>query len=301
MDPLSSKNQITPPDLNKSKLEKPVDKSQAQKTSPAVLNLQTPTLTLPQEFMGVIDSMVKEGYETAQVWQNGKTGDQAQNNSLPQKELLQQMRKDFQVIREFIRELDFRINTQGIAVAQALNRIQVEQGGVLWQKLVQVLQKGIPENFFPKPFSKNFGNLENFKPSQVDTIQETSLRTPGKAILELLKAEIHPRTEHFLLALQILDREGLKESADRLRSYLRRRGDIAEDTLRYYPTETRREIFQPPLLKEVIQPVNVWYLLFFMGIFGISWGMGMSLLGSILLSLVSVLVMFVFLYFWKKK
>jgi hypothetical protein len=268
--------------------------------------------TLPQDFMGVLDNIVKEGYETAKPPEGGKTGDQGQDGATnTQKNMAQEMQRDLQTIREFVREAKYMVTNQGMEVAQMLNMMKVEQGGAFWQKIQQILQKGIPVEKqvlfqkldkpvteLPKSLTSAPGSDAALKAAMggATNLGDMAKMTPGQAILELLKAEGNPtaQLEHFLAAMTILNRDGLQESAKKLRSYLRRRGDwTPEQEIRYFRGEDqKKEIFQGPMPREEFRPVNFWYLLLAIGTFGASLGLGLNIMEAAVVGVFSALIMF---------
>jgi hypothetical protein len=128
-----------------------------------------------------------------------------------------------------------------------------------------------------------------------------AMKTPGKAILELMKAEVNPQTsmDNFLAALAILNKDGMKESAEKLRSYLRRRGGVPEEAIQYYFTQ-KKEIFQGPFPKEPIQPVNWWYVLLAIGAFATSIGVGLNLWEAALMGIGVAALMFFLSFIYKR-
>src|SRR4030095_10197 len=186
------------------------------------------TMTLPQEFMGVLDGIVQESYEVAKPPEGGKTNDQGTGGGTGQaggqKTVGQEMQRDIQVMREFVREAKYMIANQGMEVAQMLNTMKVAQGGAFWSKVQQILQKGIPVDkqvLFQKldkpvtelPKSMASGSQDAALKAALGQTQgaeagDMAMMNPGQAILELLKAEANPagQLEHFLAGLYILNR-----------------------------------------------------------------------------------------------
>src|SRR4029453_14990526 len=116
--------------------------------------------------------------------------------------------------------------------------------------------------------------------SQSAASAEASMMNPGQAVLELLKAEANPagQLEHFLAGLYILNKDGLQQSAARLRSYLRRRGQLPEhDFQDFHYKDESKKIFQGPMPREKIKPVNFWYILLAIGTFAASIGLGLNI------------------------
>jgi len=272
----------------------------AQKAAPSFLPDQPSSMGLPRDFMGVMDSIVKEGYETAKPPSSGKTGDQDAQGSMGQKSTTQDFQKDLTTLREFMREAKYMIENQGMNVAQMFNMVKVEQGGAFWQKLQQVLQKGVSSDTL---LSKKGDPSEDaaFKSLATGTAASESMKTPGKAILELMKAEVNPQTsmDNFLAALAILNKDGMKESAEKLRFYLRRRGGVPEEAIQYYFTQ-KKEIFQGPFPKEPIQPVNWWYILLAIGAFATSIGVGLNLWEAALMGIGVAALMFFLSFIYRR-
>jgi hypothetical protein len=262
-------------------------------------------MSLPKDFVGVMDSIMKEGYETAKSTTSGKAGDQDAEGTLGQKNLAQDMPKDLTTLREFMREAKYMIENQGMTVAQMFNTVKVEQGGAFWQKLQQVLQKGVPTDSLT--LSKTEDSAETarmeaaLKNLAAGAVAAETMKTPGKAILELMRGEINPQNqvENFLAALQMLKKDGMNESAERLRSYLRKRGDVPEEAIQYYFTQ-KKEIFQGPFPKEPIQPVNWWYILLALGAFGISIGVGLNIWEALLMGIGMAALMFFLSFIYKR-
>ncbi|MBL7685188.1 MAG: hypothetical protein JNK65_04030 [Deltaproteobacteria bacterium] len=271
----------------------------------STFKLETPTLSLPQEFMNVIDTIVKEGYENAQPSSSGQTGDQASNGGTGQKNAAFEFQKDLQVIKEFMKEAGFLIGKQGVEVAQMLNMIKVEQGGAFWQKAQQVLQKGIPleQAVLFQKLEKNLGGpsknmseqdmATKVMQAQSQQNEAMSMRTPGKAILEILKAETNPQqAELFLSAFQILNRDGLNESAQHLRSYLKRRSMPAYEQIHQWAQNHPKEIFQGPIAREPETLNHFWYILIALICFGLSMSVGLSVIESLMMGGTTILLVF---------
>jgi hypothetical protein len=287
-------------------------KAQAQSQADAVQKAsqlasldQASGVGLPKDFMNVMDSIVKEGYETAKAPSSGKMGDQDMQGNLGQKNMTQDLQKDLTTLREFMREAKYLIDNQGMTVAQMFNMVKVEQGGAFWQKLQQVLQKGVPGDallFSKKGDPADPAQMEAALKNLVASSEVAeAMKTPGRAILELMKAEVNPQNQlaNFLAALKILDKDGMSDSANRLRSYLRKRGDVPEEAIQYY-FDQKKEIFEGPFPKEPIQPVNWWYILLALGAFGTSITVGLNLWESLLMGIGMAALMFFLSFIYKR-
>jgi hypothetical protein len=275
----------------------------AQKAAQSFLP-DRPSMGLPRDFMGVMESIMKEGYETAKPPSSGKTGDQDAEGSMGQKSLAQDMQKDLTTLREFMREAKYMIENQGMNVAQMFNMVKVEQGGAFWQKLQQVLQKGVLSDTLlsKKGDPAEQGQMDAaFKSLATGSAAADAMKTPGKAILDLMKAEVNPQTsmDNFLAALATLNKDGMRESADKLRSYLRRRGGVPEEAIQYYFTQ-KKEIFQGPFPKEPIQPVNWWYILLAIGAFATSIGVGLNIWEATLMGIGVAALMFFLSFIYRR-
>ena len=253
-----------------------------------------------QELAKIFGNIIQEGLNVVQS---------SQPEVVQSKDILQEgfsnLQRDLQMIREFIREIDYLIG-QGMEMSQALNKMKIEQGGAFWQNLQQVLQKFGLEKQTSFLTTESLDPLKNLGESLIQEGgigKDTARSAAARAILELLKGESNPQIqkEQFLLALQILLKGDLKESSHRLLSYLRKRGGFSDQELAYYFQESKREIFQGPFPREEIKRGSFWYLLFGLGAFGISAGLGLNLAGSITVGVATSVLLLVFSWIWGKR
>jgi predicted cobalt transporter CbtA len=72
---------------------------------------------------------------------------------------------------------------------------------------------------------------------------------PGSAMLELLKAEANPvsQVEHAILALQILQREGLQDSSQKMISYLKRRWGLSDEEMHRFLSDHKIPFYMGPM------------------------------------------------------
>ncbi len=257
-------------------LPNPLKTSELQNTQS-----QNSNATLSQEFMGVIDTLVQEGYETAKPIDTGKSGDQGGS-------LSQDMKRDLQVIREFLREANYKVEQQSAETAQMLNMIKVELGGAFWQKLQQALQKTAGQDFvnFQKSELASQENAKNASDiGKTANESRTDLqKNPGPIIAELLKAEGNPhgQNEHFLTALALLGREGMPLSTQKLISYLKRRGGLSEQEWQTCFSYVPQHYLAGVARHEKNQSVNWWYIFLALLCFGAFIVTGMGVLETLL-------------------
>ncbi|GEM_PF-2605083 len=288
--------------------------AQLKKASSEVLRIQTQSASFSQDFLQMMDSIVKEGYETAKPPEGGKTGDQNSGNAQQNPSFPSQ--KELQLLREFMREANYLIQNQNMEVAQMLNTLKVEQGGAFWQKVQQMLQKGIPlhqavvfqsldKNL--QEISKQFLGMEGMVKMAATSgsmgAGEALQIQPGRALLEIMKAESNPQgaMDHYLVALQILLKDGMQGSAQKLLSYLRRRGGFKESEQAYFlGDQLRRDLVGPSSPREERSMAHLWYILIAMGSFGALVGLGFDWIASLLVGFSMGLVIFIFSFIYKK-
>src|SRR5262249_28040504 len=89
----------------------------------------------------------------------------------------------------------------------------------------------------------------------------------GRALMEMLKAESNPtnQLEHMLIAMAILQREGLKDSSQKMLSYLKNRYGMSDEEMnRFLAEHGFLPAYQGPMPRE--RPTEktsgtIWYLL----------------------------------------
>ncbi len=209
--------------------------------------------SLSSEFMNAFSSVVREGYENYRSPQ----GDLSSRNE-PRG---QESQRELQVIREFVREAQRLLSDQKLEVSQMIHRLKAEQGGMFWNKLQQVLQKGLsPQQavVFQK-LDKDAGDIKHkFGSPEIPNLGEKAgeagkaMRHPaGQALFEMLKAEANPTTqiEHMVLALQILGREGMKDSSQKLLGYLKHRWGMSDEELKRFLADHQLPYYLGPMPK----------------------------------------------------
>ncbi len=207
---------------------------------------------LSTEFMSAFSSVVHEGYETTKVPQNDSSASTWSDNRG------QENQRDLQVVREFVREANRLFADQKMEVSQMIHRIKADQGGVFWNKLQSVLQKGLsPQQavVFQKldkdagDIKKKFGSPEIPVGEKAGEAGKAVRNPAGQALAEMLKAEANPTTqiEHMLVALQILQREGMKDSSQKLLSYLKQRWGLSDDELQRFLADHNLPYYLGPM------------------------------------------------------
>lgn len=213
---------------------------------------------LSTEFMSAFETIFQEGYENYKVPQSSE-GAQVFAD-LKGKEF----QKDLSVIREFIREAKYLIGEQGMDMSQMFHWIRSEQGGQFWQKVQQALQHAMPGQVRPDAETAMLGAkpgggaLKDGDPDKIESSQH-----PGKAMLDLLKAESNPRSqfESYAAILLTLRQEGLKESSQRMANLLKRRWDLSDEDLNRMMAQYGMVYYQGGAPREKGPPVNWWYFI----------------------------------------
>lgn len=233
---------------------------QAQAAEQAKLEQMAQKTEKPQglsfEFLNAFSTVVHEGYENYRVPQ-GSASSGAYGDGKGQ-----EMQKELQVLREFLREANRMVLEQKMEIPQMLNMLKVQQGGAFWSKLQQILAKGIPAHqavLFQR-LDKDAGDIKHkFGSPEIPVAGEKAsesakaLGNPaGQALAEMLKAEANPTTqiEHMILAMQILHREGLKDSSQKLLGYLKHRWGMSEEELRRFLSEHNLPYYLGPMPKK---------------------------------------------------
>jgi len=212
---------------------------------------KSPSLSF--EFMTAFSTTVQEGYENYKVPQSDSSSS-AWNDTRGQEN-----QRELQVVREFVREATRLLSDQKMEVSQMIHRIKADQGGIFWNKLQQVLQKGIsPQQAVAfQKLDKDAGDIKHkFGAPEIPVLGEKAgetgkaLKNPaGQVLLEMLKAESNPTTqvEHMILALQILHREGMKDSSQKLLSYLKQRWGLSDDELQRFLSDHNLPYYLGPM------------------------------------------------------
>ncbi|MCC6273405.1 MAG: hypothetical protein IT572_08055 [Deltaproteobacteria bacterium] len=211
---------------------------------------------LSSEFLNAFSTVVHEGFENYRVPQ-GSASSGAYGDGKGQ-----EMQKELQVLREFLREANRMVLVQKMEIPQMLNMLKVQQGGAFWNKLQQILAKGIPghQAVLFQRLDKDAGDIKHkFGSPEIpaggekagEALKATG-NPAGQALAEMLKAESNPTTqiEHMILALQILNREGLKDSSQKLLGYLKHRWGMSDEELRRFLSEHNLPYYLGPMPKK---------------------------------------------------
>ncbi len=265
-------------------------------------------LELSQDFVGVMDQIYQEAYHPQQA----DSEPDAQNplfREMNQK-MVQELKRDIQIIREFIREAGYLVNEQRLPITQVVLSLKAMQGGMLWQQFQQAVQKNL--NFQGVGASNNLqeslkldGKAHESMNPQIKAkteLEDLGFKKPGLAFLELIQAEMNPKGEidHFLAALKILDREGLKKSSRKLLAYLKKRGGMPQEYLLPYQKRDG-EVFAPFLQRDEIQRVNFWYILLALAAFAASIGFGLNFAEASLVGLGMIILMGILAFLFKSR
>jgi len=232
---------------------------QAQAAEQAKLEQMAQKTEKPQglsfEFLNAFSTVVHEGFENYRVPQ-GSASSGAYGDGKGQ-----EMQKELQVLREFLREANRMVLEQKMEIPQMLNMLKVQQGGAFWSKLQQILAKGIPghQAVLFQRLDKDAGDIKHkFGSPDIPVSGEKAAEAlkmgnpAGQALAEMLKAESNPTTqiEHMILALQILHREGLKDSSQKLLGYLKHRWGMSDEELRRFLSEHNLPYYLGPMPKK---------------------------------------------------
>ncbi len=215
--------------------------------------------SLTFEFLSAFQTIFQEGYENFKVPQASQGADVFSDQRG------KELQKDLGVIREFLREAKRLVGEQKMDVAQMFHWIRTEQGGAFWQRVQQALMRegpGMAQMGEGEGLGGKTGALAGAtgKEGEKEAL-EAMKNHSGQAMLELLKAESNPRSqmESYLLVLQMLRQDGLKDSSQKLLSYLRRRMDLSEEEMQRLVAQYGFVYFQGPMPREEKTPVNGWY------------------------------------------
>jgi len=213
-------------------------------------------MSLSVEVLTTVETIVQEGFENYKVPQTsegaGVYGDTRKD-----------FQKDLQVVREFLREATRLIKQQGMEVSQMIHWIKADQGGVLWQRLQQVLQKGLPNSEGEMDQSAGKMRLEG-RGALGSGLEKEKIgqgATPGKALLEILKGEGNPTNalESLMVALQMLKESGMQKSSDKLIGYLKRRYNLSDEDMHQLMQKYHIAYWQGPMPRGEKEIANLWY------------------------------------------
>ncbi len=285
----------------------------SKRTATEILQSRQETPGLAKDFLSLIENIVQEAYEAPQESAGGKSADHDTGNMSSKQNSATYSQKDLQILKEFIREANYLIKSQNMDVAQMLNTIKVEQGGAFWNKVQEMLQKGIPASQMVifqnlekniQEISKQFMGMEGFSKLGQTLNTESGQIQPGRALLEIIKAESNPQgsMDRYMMALQILMRDGMEHSAQKLVSYLRRRSGLLNQT----PQASHwADLFRKDIVAYVPQKVEKdlahwWYVVFSIATFGALVGLGFDWFASLLVGVSIGVVIFIFGLVFKK-
>lgn len=269
--------------------------------------------SLNQDFLSLVESIAQEAYEAPKAQAGGKSGDQDTGNMAGKQNSGAGLQKDLQVLREFMRESSYLIRSQNMDVAQMLNTLKVQQGGLFWSRVQEMLQKGIPATQLVlfqnveknmQEITKQFMGMEGLGKMPQAPASENNMIQPGRAILEILQAEANPITsmDHYMTALQILMRDNLQVSAQKLVVYLKRRSGLSSPSEQafHWANELRKDLVAPHPQK-VERGFGHWlYIFMAMASFGILVGLGYDWIASLLVGVSIAIILFIFGFILKK-
>jgi hypothetical protein len=301
----------TPQVQQDNKPQGPDPSTQANAASLANFQLQKSPEKLPGlslEFMNVFDAIFREGYA------DYKPPPLDQGAGVHSDNQGRELQKDLQVIREFMRQANYLVKEEGMEVAQMFNWIKAEQGGAFWQKLQQVLQKGMPvaEDASFQKLTKGgdevrdkaaFGLEKGLGGELGSKAVELTQQNPGKAMLELLKAEANPKLENMIFALQILKRDGMEMSAGKLLSYLRKRYNMSDEDMKQLLRKYQVAYFQGPMPREekVLGPRSQWWwVLLALGAVPLCMLLGFSLVEATMVGILAMVVLLLLIFQFTK-
>lgn len=291
-----------------------MQEAQFKKAAMEALQKMPEAPRLAQDFLSLIESVVQEAYEGAGAQSGGRRDSDSAATGSRQAGAQQPSVKDLQMLREFMREANYLIKSQNMEITQMLNTIKVQQGGVFWQKLQEMLQKGIPASQLVlfqnveknlSEMSQQFLGMEGLgKGIQASAQEKTGLAQPGRAILEMVQAESNPQgaMEHYQGALQILMKDGLQVSAQKLILYLRKRSGLSEHLpdMQLWANELRKDIVAPQPQKLAISQAHWLSILLGALSFGLLLGLGQDWIASLLVGFSISVVIFLFSLILKK-
>jgi hypothetical protein len=162
-------------------------------------------------------------------------------------------------------------------ISQMIHALKAEQGGMFYNRLQQVLQKGIPAHqqvVFQKT-DKDAGDIKHKFGSpeipgalgdKAGEIGKLGMARPGSAMLEMLRAEANPtsQVEHAVLALQILQQDGMQDSSQKVLSYLKKRWGLNDEQMQRFLADHKIPFyFGPTPLADAAEKSrgNFWYIL----------------------------------------
>jgi hypothetical protein len=256
----------------------------AQKEKPATLSF---------EFMNVFETIFQEGYE------NYRVPHSSEGAATNMESRGQDLQRDMAVIREFFREANRLLAGQKMEISQMIHNLKADHGGIFWNKLQQVLQKGIPPQqavIFQKT-DKDAGDIKHKfgSPEIPGALGEkageagklSQMARPGAAMLELIKAEANPTSqiEHAVLALQILNQEGMQDSSQKMVSYLKRRWGLSDEQMARFLSDHKIPFYMGPMPTADAGEKsrgNFWYILVALASVPIAMLIGLDFLWAII-------------------
>ncbi len=286
--------------------------AQFRKSAAEAMQKKPEIPSLNQDFLSLVESIAQEAYEAPKAQAGGKSGDQDTGN-MAGKQNSGATQKDLQVLREFLRESNYLIRSQNMDVAQMLNTLKVQQGGLFWSRVQEMLQKGIPASQLVlfqnveknlQEITKQFMGMEGLSKMPQAPAKEGNMMQPGRALLEILQAESNPVTamDHYMTALQILMRDNLQDSAQKLVVYMKRRSGLSDyaHQASYWVNELRKDIVAPDPQK-VERGFGHWlHLLLGAVSFGILASLGYDWIASLLVGVSIAVILFIFSFVLKK-
>ncbi len=289
------------------KAEKPKESQQAaQAAKPELMGLKNPDMSqgLAMDFMNTFNTIFHEGYEGYKVPQASQGGG-VFNDAGGARDF----QKELQIVREFVRELNHLVN-KGMEVSQAFLRLKAEIGGAQWQKIQEVLLKELPVEK-QVLFQRLEKDIQEIKmrgialpgaATEGEEAAKLGKQNPGRAMLEILKAETNPRAqlENMMLAMQLLHQEGLKESSEKLAQYLRKRWGMSEDELHRFLAAHGLVWWQDRMPREEKSAPNLWYPFLALLVVPIAMALGVSFVGSIIAGVVIAVILLLLAHHSKK-
>ena len=252
--------------------------------------------TMSFEFMTAFETIFQEGYENYRVPQS------SQGAATNTETRGQDLQRDLQVIREFFREANRLMAGQKMEISQMIHALKAEQGGMFFNRLQQVLQKGIPVHqavTFQKT-DKDAGDIKHkFGSPEIpgavgDRAGEIGklgqMARPGSAMLELLRAEANPtsQVEHAVLALQILQQDGMQDSSQKVIGYLKKRWGMTDEQMQRFLADHKIPFYLGPMpTADAAEKSrgNFWYILVALASVPVAVLVGLDFLWAVILGI----------------
>jgi hypothetical protein len=270
----------------------------AQATIPDVQAELGKPSDLSFEFLNVFQTVFQEGYENFQVPKGDAASDLHQQGG-------KEFQKELHVLKEFMREMQRLVKEQNLDVRNMIYRVKAEQGGVFWDKVQQILQKGLPLHQTVN-FQKTQKELEMQariagagveSSGDAERLKAAALSKSGSnPMLDLLKAESNPltRMEAYVAIMQTLRQDGLQQSSDKMLSYLRHKWGMNEEQMQQFLQTQGWVYFQGPFPRKESELPNPWYLLIAVLVIPLAMSLGLGMLPSAAIGLLALLtVLFV--------